>query len=94
MSFDITDASKKLRCPVKIATRWQSERRWNDPVPGRELHPLKSSAFHGVLIRQSTRYEFSLFSFVVIVVVRGALLIVGGSGGGPINVASVASSHS
>jgi len=26
---------------------------WNEPVPGRELHPLKSSAFHGALLRQS-----------------------------------------
>ena len=25
---------------------------WNEPVPGRELHPLKSSAFHGALLRQ------------------------------------------
>ena len=27
---------------------------WSEPVPGRELHPLKSSAFHGALFRQST----------------------------------------
>jgi len=27
---------------------------WNEPVPGRELHPLKSSAFHGALFRQLT----------------------------------------
>src|ERR1700740_2864652 len=26
---------------------------WNEPVPGRELHPLKSSAFHGALFHQS-----------------------------------------
>jgi hypothetical protein len=26
--------------------------RWNEPVPGRELHPLKSSAFHGTLFHQ------------------------------------------
>ena len=25
---------------------------WSEPVPGRELHPLKSSAFHGALFRQ------------------------------------------
>jgi hypothetical protein len=25
---------------------------WNEPVPGRELHPLKSSAFHGALFQQ------------------------------------------
>ena len=29
---------------VSIATGW------SEPVPGRELHPLKSSAFHGALI--------------------------------------------
>ena len=34
---------------VSIATGW------NEPVPGRELHPLKSSAFHGALLRQLTR---------------------------------------
>ena len=31
---------------VSIATGW------SEPVPGRELHPLKSSAFHGALLRQ------------------------------------------
>jgi enamine deaminase RidA (YjgF/YER057c/UK114 family) len=25
---------------------------WSEPVPGRELHPLKSNAFHGALFRQ------------------------------------------
>jgi hypothetical protein len=25
---------------------------WSGPVPGWELHPLKSSAFHGALLRQ------------------------------------------
>jgi hypothetical protein len=25
---------------------------WSDPVSGRELHPLKSSAAHGALLRQ------------------------------------------
>ncbi len=25
---------------------------WSEPVPGRELHPLKSSAFHGALFCQ------------------------------------------
>ncbi len=33
---------------VSIATGW------SEPVPGRELHPLKSSAFHGALFRQQT----------------------------------------
>ena len=28
---------------------------WNEPVPGRELHPLKSSASHGALLRQPSR---------------------------------------
>src|SRR6266576_4986013 len=27
---------------------------WSEPVPGRELHPLKSSAFHGALLHQLT----------------------------------------
>ena len=32
---------------------------WSEPVPGRELHPLKSSAFHGALLRQiSARHRF------------------------------------
>jgi hypothetical protein len=31
---------------VSIATGW------SEPVPGRELHPLKSSAFYGALYRQ------------------------------------------
>ena len=31
---------------VSIATGW------SEPVPGRELHPLKSSAFHGALLQQ------------------------------------------
>ena len=34
---------------VSIATGW------SEPVPGRELHPLKSSAFHGALFRQLSR---------------------------------------
>jgi hypothetical protein len=36
------------------STRWKSERRWNEPVPLRELHPLESSAFHGALFHQLT----------------------------------------
>jgi hypothetical protein len=27
---------------------------WSEPVPGREFHPLKSSAFHGALLRDLT----------------------------------------
>ena len=34
---------------VSIATGW------SEPVPGREFHPLKSSAFHGALFQQLTR---------------------------------------
>jgi hypothetical protein len=37
---------------VSIATGW------SEPVPGRELHPLKSSAFHGALFRQLTSFPF------------------------------------
>jgi hypothetical protein len=33
---------------------------WSEPVPGRELHPLKSSAFHGALLRQLTNHRFEL----------------------------------
>ena len=33
---------------------------WSEPVPGRELHPLKSSAFHGALLRQQSCKEPSL----------------------------------
>jgi hypothetical protein len=28
---------------------------WSEPVPGRELHPLKSSAFHGALFHQQPK---------------------------------------
>jgi len=34
---------------VSIATGW------SEPVPGRELHPLKSRAFHGALFQQLTK---------------------------------------
>jgi hypothetical protein len=30
---------------------------WSEPVPGRELHPLKSSAFHGALFRQLSEFS-------------------------------------
>jgi hypothetical protein len=33
---------------------------WSEPVPGRELHPLKSSAFHGALFRQTVRERSAL----------------------------------
>jgi hypothetical protein len=35
---------------VSIATGW------SEPVPGRELHPLKSSAFHGALFQQLSEF--------------------------------------
>jgi len=38
---------------VSIATGWSA------PVPGRELHPLKSSAFHGALLRQLWRFKIN-----------------------------------
>jgi TPR repeat protein len=38
---------------VSIATGW------SEPVPGREFHPLKSSAFHGALLHQLTVAEAS-----------------------------------
>ena len=31
---------------------------WSEPVPGREFHPLKSSAFHGALYRQ-LRFKYA-----------------------------------
>src|SRR5262249_23310368 len=34
---------------------------WNEPVSGRELHPLKSSAFHGALFRQPA-FKFRFLS--------------------------------
>src|SRR5215475_12396277 len=37
---------------VSIATGW------SEPVPGRELHPLKSRAFHGALFRQLQNERF------------------------------------
>src|SRR5450756_522492 len=30
---------------------------WSEPVPGRELHPLKSSAFRGALLRQLSAHS-------------------------------------
>jgi len=32
-------------------TRWQSERRWSEAIPGGSFTPLNSSAFHGALLR-------------------------------------------
>ena len=39
---------------VSIATGW------SEPVPGRELHPLKSSAFHGARRVENRRSGVSL----------------------------------
>ena len=33
---------------------------WSEPVPGPELHPLKSSAFHGALLRQIAVFTLRL----------------------------------
>src|SRR5882762_4494879 len=30
---------------------------WSEPVPGRELHPLESSAFHGALLHQLAEFS-------------------------------------
>jgi hypothetical protein len=44
---------------VSIATGW------NEPVPGLELHPLKSGAFHGALFRQlSVRISAVIFQLL------------------------------
>jgi hypothetical protein len=38
---------------------------WSEPVPGRELHPLWSSAFHGALFQQLLIIsDLPLFQFV------------------------------
>jgi len=38
---------------------------WSEPVPGREFHPLKSSAFHGALFRQTTSTPDGIITPVV-----------------------------
>ena len=40
---------------------------WSEPVPGRELHPLKSSAFHGALFRQLTHRSIENLAIWVVV---------------------------
>ena len=42
---------------VSIATGW------NEPAPGRDLHPLKSSAFHGALLRHLTDFGLGLSDY-------------------------------
>src|SRR5206468_1911221 len=53
---------------------------WSEPVPGRELHPLKSSAFHGALFRQLAANHSRMVSNRVmrkfLLVVVGVLLAV------------------
>src|SRR5262249_52512113 len=44
---------------VSIATGW------SEPVPGRELHPLKSSAFHGALLRQLSLWTRSVRTHIL-----------------------------
>ena len=40
------------RSPKTAPHYGNSERRWSEPVPGRELHPLESGGFHGGLLQQ------------------------------------------
>src|SRR5947208_7778918 len=35
---------------------------WSEPVPGREFHPLKSSAFHGALLRQLSCSDMAIYA--------------------------------
>ena len=44
---------------------------WSEPVPGRELRPLKSSAFHGALFRQLTQSIKSRFETPGCCLIRG-----------------------
>jgi len=37
---------------------------WSEPVPGRELHPLESSALHGALLRQLRYHSPNEFPWV------------------------------
>jgi len=44
---------------------------WSEPVPGRELHPLESSAFHGALLRhQSGRFGCKMASDMAVPVTQ------------------------
>ena len=43
---------KKINCSKQAWRVEKSERRWSEPVPGREFHPPESSGFHGALLRQ------------------------------------------
>ena len=46
---------RQLRCLhcASIASEW------SEPVPGRELHPLKSITFHGALLRQQSTSDIT-----------------------------------
>ena len=44
---------------------------WSEPVPGRELRPLKSSAFHGALFRQVAQSIKSRFETPGCCLIRG-----------------------
>jgi len=52
LSIEFNSDSFVASAAASIATGW------NEPVPGRELHPLKSSAFHGALLRQLTSKRY------------------------------------
>jgi len=43
---------------------------WSEPVPGWELHPLKSSAFHGALLRQLSLLDEAKFRRLIDGVLR------------------------
>ena len=48
--------------PVSPAGRWAQ---WSEPASGRDLHRLKSSAFHGALLRQSFCHADCFFQCVL-----------------------------
>jgi hypothetical protein len=44
------------RAPIALLPAASIATGWSEPVPGRELHPLYSSAFHSTLFRQLTKH--------------------------------------
>jgi hypothetical protein len=52
----VTDDNQRFRRCSRVAVRnW--ERQSSELVPGRELHPLKSCAFHGAVLRQQCQFK-------------------------------------
>ena len=47
----------KLTLWVAVRAKEQNATGWSEPVPGREFHPLKSSAFHGALYHQRILFD-------------------------------------